>query len=166
MSFVVKALPFVVVAALVAACSDVSSPTQSLSVAGSPLASKGGTGGGGGGGGTQPVVVATPPTVNATGTWVGTTDGPDVVHTYTFSLTQTAAGTVSGVASFTTGFVNGSSLVVGTVSGDTLALYGGPGTVSAGAQLTPYYRGIVSSNTARLDGSFVVGGSPLRLFKQ
>jgi hypothetical protein len=171
MSFIAKVLPFVTIAALITACSDVSSPTQAFSAPESARASKGGTavgggGGGGGGGAGTPIVVATPPTVNATGTWVGTTDGPDVTHTYTFFLTQTAAGTVSGSAAMKTPFETGFWLVVGTVHGDTLSLSEGPGTVSPGSQLLPFYRGIIQSGGSRLAGGFLVGGSPLTLFKQ
>jgi hypothetical protein len=160
-----------VVAGLVAACSDVSAPTRAVPVPASSLASKGGGGGGGGGGnggggGSTSPIVTTPATVNATGTWVGTTDGPDVTHTYTFTLTQTAAGTVSGVSSFATPTTTGFALVAGTVNGDTLALYVGAGTVCAGCQLVPYYSGIISSKGTRMEGSFASGGSPLRMFKE
>jgi hypothetical protein len=169
MSFAVKVLPLAVVAtALIAACSDVSSPNSAISVNGSAVASKGGSGGGGGNGGgttTQPVLT-TPATVNVTGKWVATTDGPDILHTYTYLLTQASAGTVSGTMSWVAGGSNGFALVTGTVNGDTLALYEGPGTVCAGCQLTPTFRGIVSSNGSRIDGSFMVGGSPLRFIKQ
>jgi hypothetical protein len=162
MSVIAKVLPFAAIAALITACSDVSSPTQAFSAAPSALASKGGTGGGGGGGGGTPPVVATPPTVNATGTWVGTTDGPDVTHTYTFTLTQTDAGTVSGGVSMKTLFETGSWLVVGTVHGDTLLLSDGPGTVVSGSQLVPFYRGIIGGGGSRLPGVFLAaGGSPL-----
>jgi hypothetical protein len=171
MSLVAKFSPFALVAAtLLAACSDISSPTQSISAPASASASKGGTGGGGGGGGgsagAPQLVVTTPPTVNATGTWIGTTDGPDIIHTYTFTLTQTAAGTVSGVSAMRTAFTNGFALVVGTVNGDTLTLYAGPGTVCSSCQLSPYYSGIISAVGSRLDGSFFSGGSPLTLLKQ
>ena len=171
MSFAHRISPVAVVAAtLFAACSDVSSPTEASPSPASALASKGGSGGGGGGGGggsgSVQLVVTTPPTVNATGTFVGTTDGPDVIHTYTFTLTQTDAGMVSGVAAMRTATQNGFAVVSGTVNGDTLTLYMGPGTVSPGAQLVAYYRGIVSSGSTRIDGGFFSGGSPLTLYKQ
>jgi hypothetical protein len=168
MSFA-KALSFVVVAAVVSACSDVSAPTQVSPAPASALASKGGSGGGGGGGGgggsAQPVVTSAP-TVNTTGTWIGTTDGPDVIHTYTFTLTQDGSGMVSGVAAMRTATQNSFALVIGTVNADTLTLYMGPGTVSPGAQLSLYFRGIVSARSSRLDGGFISGGSPLTLYKQ
>ncbi|HEV7994526.1 MAG TPA: hypothetical protein VGP25_22075 [Gemmatimonadaceae bacterium] len=105
--------------------------------------------------------------MNATGTWVGTTDGPDVTHTYTFFLTQSGKGTVSGSVSMKTPFETGAWLVIGTVNADTLMLYDGPGTVSAGAQLSPFYRGIVSSSSSRIAGEFLAaGGSPVILLKQ
>src|SRR5215831_20522069 len=144
MSFVAKVLRFpVVAAALLAACSDGSSPTQVFSVPASGLASKGGTGAGGGGGGggggeggggTQ-LVVTTPPTVNATGTWFGTTDGPDVTHTYTYALNQTGGGIVNGVGTTVTPFITVTESVVGTVNGDTLMLYAG--TVCGSCTLVP-----------------------------
>ena len=173
MSFSVNALPLTLLAAAFAvACADVSSPTQSVAPT-AGLASKGsgsgGTSGGGGSnggssGGTQ-LVVTTPPTVNTTGTWMGTTDGPDVTHTYTYTLSQNGAGIVSGVGTIVTPFTTVTELVAGTVSGDTLMLY--VGTVCGSCTLNPLYRGIVSSNSTRVDGSFVQGGvSPLTLFKQ
>jgi hypothetical protein len=111
--------------------------------------------------------VTTPPTVNATGTWAGTSDGPDVTHTYTFWLTQTAAGMVSGTGSMTTPFQTAAYTVAGTVNGDTLTLYTGAGTVSSGGTLNPLYRGIVSASGALVDGQFLNGGvSPVTLFKQ
>ena len=99
-----------------------STPPPTFFAPASALASKGS--GGGGGGGTQ-LVVTTPPTVDATGTWVGTTDGPDVTHTYTYTLNQTAAGIVSGVGTIVTPFTTVTELVAGTVNGDTLMLYAG-----------------------------------------
>jgi hypothetical protein len=168
MSFVAKILPFIVVAAAVSACSDVTSPTQSLAVPASSLASKGGTGGGGGGGGggaTSPVV--TKPTVNVTGTFVGTTDGPDVVHTYTFSLTQASDGSVTGIASYSTATQNGFFVVAGTVSGDSLTLFDGPGTVAPGEQLVLFFTGKASSDGSQIVGNFVpAGGKPITLVKQ
>jgi len=54
---------------------------------------------------------------------------------------------------------------VGTVNGDTLMLY--VGTVCSSCSLTPSYRGIVSSDASRVDGSFLNGGvSPVTLFRQ
>jgi hypothetical protein len=163
-----KVLPFAVAAAaLLAACSDVSSPTQASSIPASPLARKGGVGGGGGaggGGGTQ-LIVTTPPTANATGTWVGTSDGPDIRHTYTFTLDQTGAGMVSGAGTVLTPFTTVTELVVGTVNGDTLMLYAG--SVCGSCTLNPLYRGIISSSRSRVNGSFLAGGiSPVTLFKQ
>jgi len=169
MSFAVKVLPLsLLVATFAAACSDVSSPTQSAAPT-AGLASKGsgsgsGSGSNGGGSGTQ-LVVTTPPTVNSTGTWVGTTDGPDVAHTYTYVLSQTGAGIVSGTGKIVTPFTTVTELVAGTVNGDTLMLYAG--TVCGSCTLNPLYKGIVSSSSTRIDGSFVQGGvSPLTLFKQ
>lgn len=168
MSSVARILPLAVVAAaLIAACSDVSAPTGTMPAPGTALASRGGggSGGGGGGGGGTVLVVTAPPTVNATGTWIGTSDGPDVTHTYTFTLTQTDAGMVNGLGSSVTPFVTASYSVVGTVNGDTLMLY--TGTVCSSCTLNPLYRGIVSSDGARVDGAFVNGGvSPVTLFKQ
>ena len=170
MSSIPKVLPLAVLAAaLLAACADVSSPTQPSAAATRPLASKGsgsgGGGGGGGGGSTTQLVVTTPPTVNATGTWVGTSDGPDVAHTYTFRLQQTGAGMVSGTGTTVTPFMTASYALVGTVNGDTLMLY--VGTVCSGCALTPTYRGIVASDASRIDGNFLNGGvSPVTLFKQ
>jgi len=173
MSFTSKVLSFALLsAALAAACSDASSPTQAFSASAAPLASKGGTGGSGGGGGggggggsvTQ-LVVNTPPTVDATGTWIGTTDGPDVTHTYTFTLTQTGAGIVSGVTTSVTPFVITTASVVGTVNGDTLMLY--VGTLCGSCTLTPSYRGMISQTNSQMSGTFLSGGvSPLTLFKQ
>jgi hypothetical protein len=41
------------------------------------------------------------------------------------------------------------------------------GAVCGGCTLNPLYRGIVSSSSARIDGSFVLGGSsPLTLLEQ
>jgi hypothetical protein len=160
-------LPFTVVAvALLAACSDVSSTTRPMPVSASALASKGsGSGGGGGGGGGTLLVVTTPPTVSATGTWVGTSDGPDVTHTYTFTLSQTDAGMVSGAGTTVTPFMTASYQVVGTVNGDTLMLYTGMNCSSCA--LNPLYRGIVSADGSRVDGNFLNGGvSPVTLFKQ
>jgi hypothetical protein len=153
-------------AVLAAACGTTDGPTALAPRPAAPLSSKGGTGGGGGGGGT-PLVVTTPPTVNATGTWVGTSDGPDVTHTYTFRLTQTAAGLVSGTGSMTTPFQSAAYTVAGTVNGDTLTLYTGPGTVSSGGSLSPLYRGVVSADGSLVDGRFLNGGvSPVTLFRQ
>lgn len=109
--------------------------------------------------------MTTPPTANATGTWVGTTDGPDVTHNYTYTLTQTSAGMVSGSASVVTPFTTVSYLVAGTVNGDTLMLY--TGIVCGGCTLNPLYRGIISNGGSQVNGSFLNGGvSPLTLFKQ
>jgi hypothetical protein len=103
--------------------------------------------------------------VNATGTWVGTTDGPDVTHTYTFALNQTGGGIVSGVGTTVTPFITVTGSVVGTVNGDTLMLY--DGIVCGSCTLVPLYRGIISSSAAQVNGSFLSGGvSPLTLFKQ
>lgn len=171
MSSLTKVLPLAIVAAvLLAACSDVPSPTEGTSTPSSLLASKGsgssgGGGGGGGGGSSTQLVVTTPPTVNTTGTWVGTSDGPDVTHTYTFILQQTGAGMVSGTGTMATPFLNSAYSVVGTVNGDTLMLY--TGTVCGTCTLNPLYRGIVSADTSRVDGSFLNGGvSPVTLFRQ
>lgn len=101
-----------------------------------------------------------PPTVDATGTWVGTTDGPDVTHTCTYTLNQSSGGIVSGAGTITTPFTTVSELVVGTVNGDTLMLYAG--TVCGSCTLNPLYRGIISSSGSRVDGSFILGGvSPI-----
>ena len=109
--------------------------------------------------------MTTPPTVDATGTWVGTSDGPDVTHTYTFTLQQTSGGMVSGTGTTVTPFMNSAYSVVGTVNGDTLMLY--VGTVCSSCTLTPSYRGIVSSDGSRVDGTFLNGGvAPVTLFKQ
>lgn len=164
MSLVSRVLPFAVAAAaLAAACTDVA-PTQAVPRPASPLASKG-SGGGGGGGGTTQLVVTTPPTVDATGTWVGTSDGPDVTHTYSFTLMQTTTGLVSGAGTSVTPFVTASYSVVGTVNGDTLMLY--TGTVCSSCTLNPLYRGIVAADGSRVDASFLNGGvSPVTLFKQ
>src|SRR5690242_6081278 len=169
MASVSRVLPITVVAAaLLVACADISSPTRAIPVSASALASKGsgsGGGGGGGGGGGTTLVVTTPPTVNATGTWIGTSDGPDVTHTYTFTLNQTDAGMVSGAGSTVTPFMTASYSVVGTVNGDTLTLY--TGIACSGCTLNPLYRGIVAADGARVDGSFLNGGvSPVTLFKQ
>ena len=167
MSFVFKALPVLAVAAAFAsACSDVSSPTQASSVPMEAAASKGSGGGGGGGGSSTPqLVITTAPTVNTTGTWTGTTDGPDVVHNYVYNLTQTSAGMVSGIGTVTTPFTKVQYTVVGTVNGDTLMLY--TGMVCSGCTLNPLYKGLVSYNSSRIDGQFLNGGvSPLTLFKQ
>lgn len=168
MSFAARVLPLAVVAAaLAAACSDVPSPTQATRRPVSALASKGSSGGGGGGGttGSTQLVVTTPPTVNASGTWVGTSDGPDVTHTYTFKLNQSNEGMVSGSGSMVTPFITSSYTVVGTVNGDTLMLY--VGTTCTSCTLSPLYRGIVSSSGTRIDGEFLNGGvSPVTLFKQ
>lgn len=165
-----KVLPFAVLAvALLTACSDVPAPTQQASFPAPPAASKGsgsggGSGGGGGGSATQ-LVVTTAPTVNATGKWIGTSDGPDVTHTYTFTLQQTSDGMVSGTGTTATPFMNSAYSVVGTVNGDTLMLY--TGTVCSSCTLNPLYRGTVSSDTSRVDGSFLNGGvSPVTLFRQ
>ena len=171
MSFATKALPFAI-AALVAACSDVSSPKQ-IARSGSASTSKGsggGTSGGGSGGGstsgsTTQLVVTTPPSANVTGTWLGTSDGPDVTHNYRFVLSQTTAGIVSGQGTTTTPFTTVQESVVGTVNGDTLMLY--VGTLSCSCTLSPLYRGIVSPAGSQIDGSFLNGGvSPVTLFKQ
>jgi hypothetical protein len=164
-----KVLSFALAAAaLLAACSDASSPTRAVSSPSSPVASKGAGGGGGGGGGTvggTQLVVTTPPTVNASGKWTGTSDGPDVTHTYTFTLNQTGAGMVSGTGTMATPFQNAAYSVVGTVNGDTLMLY--VGVVCGTCTLTPTYRGIVSASGTRVDGNFLNGGvSPVTLFKQ
>lgn len=167
MPLAARVLPFVVVAAVfVAACSDATSPTQATARAGSSLASKGsGSGGGGGGTGGTLLVVTTPPTVNASGTWVGTSDGPDVTHTYTFKLNQSNDGMVSGSGSTVTPFITSSYNVVGTVNGDTLMLY--VGTLCSTCTLSPLYRGIVASSGTQIDGDFLNGGvSPVTLFKQ
>jgi hypothetical protein len=167
MSSVARVLPFTVVAvALAAACSDGSSPTRPAAAPASTLASKGSGGGGGGGGaGGGTLLVTTPPTVNATGTWVGTSDGPDVTHTYTFTLNQTDAGMVSGAGTMETPFLSASYLVRGTVNGDTLRLY--TGTDCSSCTLNPLYRGIVSADGSRVDGEFLNGGvSPVTLFRR
>lgn len=170
MSFTAKALPVsILVVALVSACSEVSSPTQILSSPTLASASKGsGSGGGsssGGGSGSTQLVITTPPTVNTTATWIGTTDGPDVTHTYTYVLSQTSAGMVNGTGKVVTPFTTVTELVTGTVNGDTLMLYSG--TVCGSCTLNPLYRGIVSSSSTQIDGSFIQGGvSPLTLFKQ
>jgi hypothetical protein len=171
MSFATKVLPIVILASALAACSDVAAPNQTFSAPTGALASKGGSGGGGGGGGsktdtTVQLVVTTPPTVDATGTWVATDDGHDAVHTYTFTLTQTADGMVSGSILDTTPNTYAFELVVGTVNGNTLALYAGAGTVSPGAQLIAVYRGTISSDNSRIDGSFVGSSVSPRFFKQ
>ena len=167
MPFAARVLPFAVIAAaLVAACSDVPSPTQVTRPPVSAVASKGSGGGGGGGttGSTQ-LVVTTPPTVNASGTWVGTSDGPDVTHTYSFRLTQSNEGMVSGSGSTVTPFITSSYTVVGTVNGDTLMLY--VDTTCTSCTLSPLYRGIVASSGTRVDGDFLNGGvSPVTLFRQ
>lgn len=160
MSFNIKALPFAVVAfAMVSACSDIPSSVTAASGP-APRASKGGSGKE-----TPKLVVTTPPTVNTTGTWTGTTDGPDITHNYVYNLTQTSAGMVSGVGTVTTPFTTVQYLVTGTVNGDTLMLY--TGIACSGCTLNPLYRGLVSYNSTRIDGQFVNGGvSPLTLFKQ
>lgn len=161
-----KVLPLALVAtALVAACADVSSPTEVFPERASPLASKGSGGGGSGGTGSTQLLVTTPPTVNVTGTWVGTSDGPDITHTYTYALQQTSAGIVSGLGTTSTPFMTAQSSVVGTVNGDTLMLY--TGVVCSSCTLSPLYRGIVSSDGARVDGKFLNGGvSPVTLYRQ
>lgn len=169
MSVVARLVPFVVVAAaLVAACSDATSPTQAMSASASLSASKGGGGVGGGGGGAIGVtqlVVTTAPTANSTGTWVGTSDGPDVPHTYTFSLKQSGAGMVSGSGTMATATLNAAYAIVGTVNGDTLMLY--VGTPCGSCTLSPIYRGLVSASGSQIAGNFVNGGvSPVTLFKQ
>ena len=166
MPLAARFLPFALVAAtLAAACSDVASPTQAVSRPASALASKGsGSGGGGGSIGSTQLVVTTPPTVNASGAWVGTSDGPDVTHTYTFKLNQSNEGIVSGSGSTVTPFVTSSYSVVGTVNGDTLMLY--VGTICSSCTLSPLYRGIASSGM-QIDGDFLNGGiSPVTLFEQ
>ena len=164
MSFVAKVLPFAVVAAgLVSACSDVSSPSQAFSVPTSSMAKKGG--GGGGGESVTQLVVATPPTANVTGRWVGTDDRNDAVYTYTYTLTQTDEGIVSGVGITATPTMTATASIVGTVNGDTLML--AVGSVSCGScTITPIYRGIISSDALRVNGSFLSGGSPVTLVKQ
>ncbi|HEY0995863.1 MAG TPA: hypothetical protein VGD77_07730 [Gemmatimonadaceae bacterium] len=167
MSRVARVLPLAVVAALVAACADLSAPTQVLTAVDAPMASKGssGGGGGGGGGGGTTLVVTTPPTVDATGAWAGSSDGPDIAHTYTLTLRQTGAGMVSGTGTTATPFMNAAYLVVGTVNGDTLMLY--TGSTCASCTLAPLYRGIVSANGSRVDGTFLNGGvSPVTFYRQ
>ncbi len=166
MASVSRVLPIAAAAAaLLVACADISAPTRVIPVSASALASKGSGGGGGGGGGGTTLVVTTPPTANAAGTWIGTTDGPDVTHTYTFTLNQTDAGMVSGAGSTVTPFMTASYSVVGTVNGDTLMLY--TGIACNGCTPNPLYRGIVAADGARVDGSFLNGGvSPVTLFKQ
>lgn len=163
-----RILPFAVIAtALVAACSDIASPTQSVAQPGVALASEGsGSGGGGGGTASSLLVVTTPPTVTASGTWIGTSDGPDITHTYTFRLNQSNDGLVSGSGSSVTPFMTSSYSVVGTVNGDTLMLYVGTLTCSS-CTLSPLYRGIVSPGSTRIDGEFLNGGvSPVTLYRQ
>ena len=167
MSFA-KVLPFAAfAAALLTACSDVSAPTQTLSAPESSLARKGGSGGGGVDATvtTSPLVVTTAPKVNVTGTWTAHTDGPDIPHTYTYTLTQTAEGLVSGVA-VGEGFGTSFALVAGTVNGDVLTLYSGAGTVCTGCQLVRFFVGTVASDGSRFEGNFDVGGSRLFFFKQ
>lgn len=160
-------LPFAAVVALLVACSDASSPTQVVSDPGSPMASKGSGsgGGGGGGGGSAQLVITTPPTVDATGTFVGTSDGPDITHSYTFRLKQASDGIVSGTGTTTTPFMTAAYTMVGTVNGDTLMLYVG-GTCGS-CTLTPTYRGIVAPDGSIVDGKFLNGGvSPVTLYRQ
>jgi len=167
-SFVARVLPLALVAAaFVTACSDVSSPTEALSVPASALARKGAGGGGGGNGGSvgTPLVVTTPPTVDVTGTWVTTFDGGDVVSTAAYTIKQTADGIVTGSGVFhNTGGTTGSELLVGTVNGDTLTLY--IGIIPCSCTPAPLYQGIVSSNGLRVDGAFFTNGSPVVLNKQ
>ncbi len=86
MSLGARVLPFFLIAALlVAACADAPSPTQVSVDPASPIASKGSGGGGGGGGGSTTLVITTAPTADASGTWTGTSDGPDITHTTTRS---------------------------------------------------------------------------------
>jgi hypothetical protein len=73
---------------------------------------------------------------------------------------------VSGAASMTTPFQTAAWLVAGTVNGDTLMLYEGPGTVCSTCQLSLFFRGIIASGGSQLSGGFVSGGSPITLLKQ
>jgi hypothetical protein len=167
MSFASKVLPFAVAAAaLISACSDASYPTQALSAPDASLAKKGSGSGGGDASGGMPLVVTTPPTANATGTWKGTTDGPDITHNYTYTLTQTSTGIVTGSGFITTPFTTVSEAVVGTVNGDTLTL--AVGTLSCSTcTFTPFFRGIISYGDSQIDGKFLNGGvSPITLYKQ
>jgi hypothetical protein len=170
MSFVAKALPFAVFAALLTACSDVSAPNQTLSAPQSSLAKKSGSTDGRGNSDpveetVSPLVVTTAPKVNVTGTWIANTDGPDVPHKYTYTLTQSAEGLVSGVA-IGEGVGTSFALVVGTVNGTELKLYAGAGTVCTGCQLILYYQGTVSSNGSRFEGAFKTHGERVIFFKQ
>ncbi|HEY4307674.1 MAG TPA: hypothetical protein VGM82_24580 [Gemmatimonadaceae bacterium] len=175
MSLIRSVLPIAFVAgAFITACSDARNPAQPQSAPAAALAAKGGLGGGGGAGGGggnggggngNQLVVTTPPTANISGTWVGTTDGPDVVHNYTYTLSQTGAGIVSGTGLITTPFTTVTELVAGTVNGDTLMLYSG--VVCGSCTLNPLYRGIISSGASQVNGSFIIGGvSPLTLSKR
>jgi hypothetical protein len=171
MSFVSKALPLAIAAAALAACSDISSPTQTFSAPAAPLARKGGDNGGGGGGGKDGnvtgLVVTTPPNSDVTGTWTAVEDGNDAIHYYTYTLRMTSEGIVSGSGVMKTATTTASYLIAGTVNGDTLALYVGPGTVCGSCELTPLYRGILASHGTRVEGTFVQGsGSPVTFYKQ
>lgn len=170
MSFVSKALPLAIAAAALAACSDISSPTQTSSAPTAPLARKGGDNGGGGGGKESNVtalVVTTPPNSDVTGTWTAVEDGNDAIHYYTYTLRMTSEGIVSGSGVMKTATTTASYLVAGTVNGDTLALYVGPGTVCNTCELTPLYRGILFYRGTRVEGTFVQSsGSPVTFYKQ
>lgn len=169
MSFA-KAVSFAVFAAVVTACSDVSSPNQSLSAPQSSLTKKSGSTDGRGSSNPReetvsPLVVKTPPTVDVTGTWIAVTDGPDIPHTYTWTLTQTADGYVSGVE-VGEGFGTSYTRVIGTVERDTLTLWAGAGTVVTGGQLVLSVRTVITNYGTRFETTFPSHGERVIFYKQ
>jgi len=124
-------------AVFLAACSD--SPISPRPTIGSPALSQGpgggsggsgsggssgGGGGGGGGAGTGTFIQQPPPAVSVAGNWITTVVGgvpAGVARTVTMSLTQDAAGHLSG--SIANRQIDGTvELVLGTVSGNSVTI--------------------------------------------
>lgn len=161
----ISALTIVVATMALNACTDApSAPTSAAPM--SAVASKGvggGSGGGGGGGGrtggggggTQ-LLITTAPTVSATGVFAGTVIGPvpaGAARTVTMNLTQSATGFISGTVANRT--IDGTlEPVVGTVNGDTLAVY--IGNVCGACTLEPIFNGSVAPDGSQISGSLLV----------
>ncbi|HXT14959.1 MAG TPA: hypothetical protein VN706_04980, partial [Gemmatimonadaceae bacterium] len=101
------------------------------------------------------------PTVNTTGTWVGTLPGSTVP--ITFALGQSVTGLVNGTST-NVGGVGVIETVIGTVNGDTLRLF--IGNPCGACSLSSIFTGIVNSTSTSTTGTLFPASSSFTAVKQ